>query len=73
MTCCAALEKVLEEYQYPFYYPVMIDTDTLDMRVGTLSVKLRKETRAGNISKRDGMVVYVTYCPWCGEKLRETE
>jgi hypothetical protein len=45
----------------------------LNIEAPGLGVHLYKETPSGNISKKGGTTVFLNFCPWCGEQLRETQ
>ena len=61
--CCDAIEQIMKEYAYPFYLPILFDSKTA---VDRPSIKLLKGTKAGNISKRGGATLIMSYCPLCG-------
>ncbi len=72
-TCCAVMREAEEKFDLPFVHPLFVDPKTLDLGVATLSVQLDKLTASGNVSKKGRLTVYLNYCPFCGEKLREIE
>ena len=69
--CCEALEQITEEYDFPFYRPLMINKKTMNMSVASWSIKLLKKTAAGNVSKKGGATLIMSYCPACGTKLTD--
>ncbi len=70
-TCCAVMREVEEKFDLPFVHPLFVDPKTLDLGVAGLSVQLDKRTPSGNVDKKGKLTVYLNYCPFCGEKLRE--
>lgn len=70
-TCCAVMREVEEKFPLPFVHPLFVNPKTLGMGVAGLSVQLDKLTASGNISKKGRLTVYLNFCPFCGEKLRE--
>ncbi len=72
-TCCAVMREVEEKFDLPFMHPLFVNPKTLDFGVAGLSVQLDKKTQSGNVSKKGRLTVYLNFCPFCGEKLREIE
>ena len=65
--CCEAIEQVMDKFGYPFYVPILINRDSLKMQAGNNpAIKLLKMTPAGNISKKGGSTLIMSYCPLCG-------
>ena len=65
--CCDAIEQVMDQFAFPFYTPILIDRTTLEMKAGNRpAIKLLKATPAGNISKRGGGTLIMSFCPLCG-------
>ena len=69
--CCDAMREVEEKFDLPFVRPLFVDPKSLELGVAGLSVQLDKRTPSGNISKKGRCTVYLNFCPFCGEKLRE--
>jgi hypothetical protein len=53
--------------------PLFVDPKTIDLGVAGLSVQLDKRKPNGNVDKKAKLTVYLNFCPFCGEKLREVE
>jgi len=69
--CCAVMREAEEKFDLPFVHPLFVNPKTLELGVAGLSVQLDKKTASGNVSKKGRLTVYLNFCPFCGEKLRE--
>jgi hypothetical protein len=67
--CCGILRIAVENYDFPFEWPMFLDPETLDMKANRLSIILAKETLGGSISRIGVHHARIIYCPFCGTKL----
>ena len=71
--CCDAMRECEDKFDLPFVRPLFVDPKTLQLGVAGLGVQLNKKTASGSLSKKGRATVYLNFCPFCGEKLREIE
>lgn len=67
VVCCGVIEKIAAEFDMPFERPFLVRMGQL--KVGSWSLRLANLTPAGNLSKKGGSFLFLTYCPACGKKL----
>jgi hypothetical protein len=72
-TCCGILEQLEEEYDGPIERPISFNLKTGDIHSNSWAVHLYNLTPSGAISKKPAPFIFFTYCPFCGEQIRENE
>ena len=68
VTCCGALEE-LESKGPTFCRPMAINITSGGFKCSQWAVSLIKLTKAGNVSKKNGPLVFLNFCPFCGKEL----
>lgn len=51
----------------PFERPITWNKETGDLTASEWTIKVYKMTKAGNISKKGPIYLFIKYCPFCGE------
>ena len=70
-TCCGIMEHLeANGFKVPFERPLSIDKKGL-MVVNDWAIHCFKMTSAGNISTKNKTIMYLSFCPFCGQKLRD--
>lgn len=66
--CCGILEQLADDYDFPFFEPLVISEKTKDIEVRGWAIKLLRKTPSGGISKK-GATVFLNFCPFCGTEI----
>jgi len=73
-TCCGALELFANEYPGSLQEAVQFSFSQDSAQLNPLWViKGYKLTPTGRVSMKDAQNLVITYCPFCGQKIREEE
>ena len=63
------IETLNTHFDGPFEKPIIFDKDTGELKVAQWAIRLYKLTKSGNVSKSGRGMIFVTFCPVCGERL----
>lgn len=69
--CCDALRQAFENYDLPFERPVCFDRETMSLHADLLAIRLCHTTSAGKVSRKNQLLVRLSYCPFCGKRILE--
>jgi hypothetical protein len=70
---CDGLQQIMGKWERPFYYPVYVEKETLNLKADHLAVPLYNMTASGGIARTGKSVLFLSYCPICGESLTQKE
>jgi hypothetical protein len=71
--CCGVLEWIVDAgYAFPFQRPIIINEDR-QLVPGGWSAQCFKKTPKGDISRKENIHFFLTYCPFCGKELSASE
>ena len=72
VVCCGLIEKLAEDYGWPFDRPLRLDVAKGEFVQSGWSLCLLKRTKGGGISTGKTWTL-LKFCPFCGADLRPEE
>jgi hypothetical protein len=71
-TCCGVFEAIWDcGYRFPFDKPMSLNFEKHDIGEHRWAIRLMKTTSYDNPTKKNSKMMFLAYCPFCGEKLEK--
>ncbi len=70
-SCCGILEALKEMYPLPLDRPIVFSAENGTLDVLDWAIRMINNTPKGNISQKTGPVMFIAYCPFCGELITD--